>query len=88
MRAAIDNNWCIPTDPTGNRVRVAQSLPRRDGKTANVIWEVDRDNKVLSDKMSYIMQGKYKSSTVTDFHSSKFFFLFGIVRKRIASQGE
>lgn len=71
-KPAVVTKWGIPTDPTGERIKPAKSLPRRNGVTQTVFQEVDRQNKILLSKMSDIMKGNYFSSTRTDFNSSKF----------------
>ena len=71
VKPTVDTKWGIPTDPLGERIKPAKSLPRRDGITLQEFKEVDRQNKILLNKMSEIMRGNYSSSTKTDFHSSK-----------------
>lgn len=71
-KPVIDTKWGIPTDPNGERIKPAKSLPRRDGVTQTVFQEIDRQNKILLSKMGAIMKGKYSSSTKDDFNSSKF----------------
>lgn len=79
MRHAIDNSWCIPEDPLGQRIQLVRSVPRVDGMNQRAHLEVERLNAILLSKMSNITQGNYTSSTKHDFTS---------VPKRIASKGE
>ena len=82
-------NWSIPTDPTGARIKTTASQTRRDGMTHKMFMEVDRQNKILLDKLGEVMRGKYLSSTKVDFNSSKFtVFMIYLGPFKIASLGE
>jgi hypothetical protein len=71
MKPAIDNTFCIPTDPTGSRIKCKRSQTRTYGMIQQQYEEAQRQNKILLSKMGKIMQGDYKSSTMADFQSCK-----------------
>ena len=71
MKSAIDNTFCIATDPTGSRIKCKRSQTRTHGMIRQQYVEVERQNKILLSKMGKIMQGDYKSSTLADFQSRK-----------------
>ena len=71
VKKAIVNSWCTKEDPSGQRLKVVKSHERRDGMSAPHFIEVERQNKILFDKMSKIMTGNYQTSTKRDFSSCK-----------------
>jgi len=76
----IDNNWSIPIDPNGDRIKTPISSPRINGMNNQERKQTSIQNRILLEKMGAIMQGNYKSSTKSDFQSCKCYYMAEICR--------